>query len=59
MEKHGITFPVGEADGLRDQFGWKSFPKTAFVDANGVIRVMHGGEIDYKQMVEGIEKILH
>jgi len=59
VKKHGVTFPVGKADGLREQFGWKSFPKTAFVDSDGVIQVLHGGEINYKQMAEGIEKILH
>jgi thiol-disulfide isomerase/thioredoxin len=58
VKKYGITFPVGKGDGIKEQFGWKSFPKTAFVDAKGIVRGMHAGEIKYKQLVEGIEEIM-
>lgn len=57
-EKYGLTFPVGKGEGITEQFGFKSFPKTAFVARDGKIKSLHSGEIKYEELVRGIEEIM-
>lgn len=57
-EKYRLTFPVGKADGITEQFSWKPFPATAFVSRDGTILRKHFGEVGYDELVAGIEEIL-
>lgn len=57
-KKYGLTFPVGEAAGLKDMFGWKPFPAVAFVSGDGAVKSKHFGQISYDGLVQGIEEIL-
>jgi thiol-disulfide isomerase/thioredoxin len=57
-KKYGLTFPLGKADDIKEQFGWKSFPKTAFISPDGTIKSVHGGEISHEELIKGIEEIM-
>ena len=56
-DKYGLTFPVGKGD-VKEQFGWRSFPKAVFIARDGTIKSKHSGQISYKELVEGIEDIM-
>lgn len=55
---YGLTFPLGQDNGLSKKFISRVLPVTVFVSPDDTVRKRHFGPVSYEQLVEYIEEIL-